>query len=407
MNPISVAHLTPSISREAGGLFESVRHLSLATSRNNVAIQVLSVEDRYSPEDLPRWQPLPVKVFPIIGPRRFAWAPGLSRELNANPVDIVHLHGVWQYPTVAVLRWARRTGRPYIVSPHGMLEPWALQHSRCKKAVANWLFQNACLRGAACLRATAESEIESIRQTGLRNPVALIRNGVPFPSILPVRQPQPGRTKKRALFISRIHPKKGLLNLVKAWSKIAKAESGKQKMETLKSESPSSVVRCPLSDWELVIMGPDEVGHLAEVMAAVRAAGLEKQIFYQGEVWDEAGKLECYCNADLFVLPSYSENFGLVIAEAMSCGLPVITTHATPWGELETHRCGWWIETGEEPLVNALQRALTTPAETLREMGLRGRDLIESKYSWTTPGREMAEVYEWLMGRRNRPECVV
>jgi glycosyltransferase involved in cell wall biosynthesis len=153
-------------------------------------------------------------------------------------------------------------------------------------------------------------------------------------------------------------------------------------------------------------VGPDEGGHLAEVMTAVRDCGLEKQILYQGEIWDEAEKRECYGSADLFVLPTYSENFGLVIAEAMSCGLPVITTRATPWEELETHRCGWWIETGEEPLVHALEAALSCPGETLREMGLRGRNLIQTKYSWETPGREMAEVYEWLMGRRDRPECV-
>jgi glycosyltransferase involved in cell wall biosynthesis len=401
---IQVTHVAPSISREAGGLFESVRHLSLETSRHGMAIEVLSIVDRYSQQDALVWQPLRVFTFPHAGPRRFAWAPELTRHLLASAAEIVHLHGVWQYPTVAVLRWARQTRKPYLVSPHGMLEPWALKHSRYKKAIANWLFQNACLRGASCMRATAISEVESIRQIGLRNPVALIRNGVPFPATLPVRPPKPAGARKRALFFSRIHPKKGLLNLIKAW----KRNADMLKAETLKSGKRKAESGPPPSDaWELVIVGPNEGGHLAEVMSEVRALGLEQEVSYAGEVWDEAGKLACYSQADLFVLPSFSENFGLVIAEAMSCGLPVITTKATPWEELETHRCGWWIETGEEPLFHALKMALATPPETLREMGLRGRDLIEAKYSWKTPGRQMAEVYEWLAGRRDRPAFII
>jgi glycosyltransferase involved in cell wall biosynthesis len=389
-NPIKVIHVAGSVSREAGGLFESVRHLSQETSRHGISIRILSTEDAFTEEDLPRWAPMPVTIYPIFGPRRFAWAPDLARHLLASDAEIVHLHGVWQYPTVAVLRWARRTGRPYLVSPHGMLEPWALKHSPYRKAIANWLFQHACLTGAACLRATAELEMESIRQAGLRNSIALIPNGVPFPAVLPPRAPRAGATRKRALFVSRIHPKKGLLSLVSAWHKILKSETGKQ----------------VASEWELVLVGPNEGGHLEEVMGAVRACGLEQHISYLGEIWDADAKLECYVNADLFVLPTFSENFGLVIAEALSCAVPVITTRAAPWEELETHQCGWWIDTGEEPLIQALQAAFATPVDTLREMGRRGRQLIGDKYSWARPGQQMAEVYEWLAGRRSRPDCV-
>ena len=393
MNPLQVIHVTTSVSRLGGGLFESMRHLSKETARHGPQVEILGTEDLHSAEDTARWSPLPVRTFPVQGPPRLAFSPGLAHYLEDATVDLVHLHGVWQYPTSAVLRWARRTGKPYVVSAHGMLEPWALQRSRFKKAIVNWLYQNACLMEADCLRATAASEVESFRALGFRNPVALIGNGVFVPAALENRKSEIGNRKsaRRALFISRVHPKKGLLDLVKAWGKNRKSEIGNRKSE----------------EWELVIVGPDEGGHLAQVMNLVRELGLQEEIRYGGEIWEDEAKWQCYQEADLFVLPSYSENFGLVIAEALGCGVPVITTHATPWQDLEIHRCGWWIETGEEALTQALRQAMSVPADELRAMGARGRKLVQEKYSWAPIGKQMAETYEWLAGRRDRPAWIL
>jgi glycosyltransferase involved in cell wall biosynthesis len=398
---LKVIHVTTSVSRLGGGLFESVRHLSKETAKNGVQIEVAGTQDQHSAADTARWRPLPVHTFPVLGPARLAFAPGLARHLDDSPADLVHLHGVWQYPTSAVLRWSRLTRRPYIVSAHGMLEPWALQRSRFKKAVVNWLYQSTCLKEATCLRATASSEVESIRRIHLRNPVALIGNGVFVPEVLEDRKSEIGNRKpvKRALFISRVHPKKGLLDLVRAW---------KRNAEMLKTDTLKSDLRSPISNsWELLIVGPDEGGHLAQVMRLVQELGMSEQIRYGGEIWEDAAKWRCYREADLFVLPSYSENFGLVIAEALGCGLPVLTTRATPWQELETLRCGWWMDPGEEPLTQALRHALAVPAAELQAMGARGRRLIQDKYSWAPIGRQMAETYEWMAGRRSQPEWVV
>ncbi|HEY5040690.1 MAG TPA: glycosyltransferase [Verrucomicrobiae bacterium] len=406
MKPIRVAHVTTSISRLGGGLYESVRHLSMETHKNGVQMEILGLQDAFTEADAPQWVPVTVRSFPIAGPKRFGYAPGLFRHLQRSANDIVHLHGVWQYPTAATLRWARATGRPYVVSAHGMLEPWALRRSRFKKTLVNWLFQNICLREAACLRATAEAEVESLRRLGLKNPVALIPNGVFIPEV--IQKAEAGDRKpevRRALFLSRIHPKKGLLELVRAWKKYAAT----LKPERLKSAvgGPISGLRSPVSDpWELLIVGPDEGGHLAEVMALVNELGLQDQIRYGGEIWEDDAKWKCYAGADLFVLPSFSENFGLVIAEALGCGVPVVTTHATPWRDLETHQCGWWIDTGVAALADCLKSALAVPPEDLRAMGLRGRQLIQSKYGWTLPGRQMTEVYEWLAGRIPPPACI-
>lgn len=215
---------------------------------------------------------------------------------------------------------------------------------------------------------------------GFNNPIALIPNGVEIPPTLP-RQKETGR-RGRVLFLSRIHPKKGLRVLIEAWDQLAP------------------------TGWDLVIAGPDEGGHLAEVRSAVRKCNLEQKVKFPGEVWGPE-KNQLYFDADLFVLPSLSENFGLVIAEALSCGVPVITTKATPWEELETHRCGWWVETGTQPLVEALRVALSLPREELREMGMRGRKLIQEKYAWGPIGQQMGEVYLWMLGMRPPPECVL
>jgi glycosyltransferase involved in cell wall biosynthesis len=370
-----VIHVTASVSRLAGGLFESVRHLARETSHlNEYQISVMGLKDRCTEMDLSRWNPIPVQTSPIVGPKRFGYSPTMVKQIRLRNPCLIHLHGLWQYPSIAVLNWARRTGNPYIVSPHGMLEPWALQQSRFRKKLARFFFQEACLRKAACLRATSSLEARSIRLAGIEHPIALIPNGVVLPSISDDPQVINHRSKRRrVLFLSRIHPKKGLLNLARAWHAIRPA------------------------GWELLIVGPDEGGHLAEVRAAARAFGLEGQICFRDEVMG-AAKIQCYQEADLFVLPSYSENFGMAVAEALSHKMPVITTRATPWEELESYRCGWWIEVGVAPLVTALREAMALNDLERREMGARGRQLIEDHYTWAPLARKLCAVYDWMRG---------
>ena len=389
MKPIRVLNLTSSVSRQSGGLFESVRHLSQSTDESGrCEVTVVGLQDQFSADDIARWAPLEVRLHAVRGPRKFRYSPSLYAGLLEHNPDLLHLHGIWQYPSLAALRWARRTRRPYIVSPHGMLEPWSLQQSKWLKRLATLLYQRACLEKAACIRATSDLERDSILRAGYQNNIAVIPNGVQLPLLPLARSPRPPGQPRRALFLSRIHPKKGLLNLVCAWAMISKFE-----------------IRGQRFGWELRIVGPDEGGHLAEVQAKVRALGLEGQITFPGEVWGE-GKTQLYADSDLFILPSYSENFGLVIAEALACQVPVITTRATPWGELESTGCGWWIETGVDPLVAALRDALSKAPAELAEMGERGRRLIEAHYSWGQIGRQMVETYEWMLGRGPKPAFV-
>jgi glycosyltransferase involved in cell wall biosynthesis len=280
--------------------------------------------------------------------------------------------------------WAARRWRvPLILHPHGMLEPWSLGQKRLKKQLALLLFQQRDLDTAAVLVATSGMERDNLRALGLQQPVAVIPNGVELPAAEDIGAPDAGPEAKRerqALFLSRVHPKKGVLELVRAWSQVAP------------------------SGWRLVIAGPDEGGHLADVARLVKDLGVGASVALVGAVAG-AQKAAAYRDADLFVLPTFSENFGLVVAEALSFGLPVITTRGAPWADLETHGCGWWIDTGVEPLAAGLRAAMALTDEERRAMGERGRVYVR-RYDWDLIAEQTLAVYRWLLGRGDRPTCV-
>ena len=289
--------------------------------------------------------------------------------------DIIHLHGVWLPFLMIAARVANMRGIPYIISPHGSYEPWALNQKRLKKAIALMTYQGMVNRGAAMFFATAQQEVNSIRRLRILQPIAVIPNGVDISSP-PEHVSSDG--KRIILFLSRIHPKKGLLDLVEAWAK----------------------VRNPT--WRIVIAGPDENGHQSEVQAAIVARGLAPDFEFIGLV-DGVRKSACFQNAELFILPTYSENFGIAVAEALAHELPVITTTGAPWEDLVTFKCGWWVTPGVASISAALMYAMNTDVKELRLMGQRGRQVVMRKYSWNKIGQDALSVYLSLVNRSPFP----
>lgn len=285
--------------------------------------------------------------------------------------DIIHLHGMWVPFLVIAAQVANRRRIPYIISPHGSFEPWALNQKRLKKSIALMTYQGLVNRSAAMFFATAQQEVDSIRQLGLTQPIAVIPNGVDISSPLPHFSSDGRRV---ILFLSRIHPKKGLLDLVEAWAE----------------------VRDPT--WRIVIAGPDENDHQSEVQARISACGLASDFEFVGLV-DGLRKLECFQNAELFILPTYSENFGIAVAEALAHELPVITTTGAPWEDLVAFKCGWWVAPGVATISAALKAALHTDVKELRLMGQRGRQLVMQKYSWDKIGENALNIYLSLFNR--------
>ncbi|MCA9235969.1 MAG: glycosyltransferase [Planctomycetales bacterium] len=309
--------------------------------------------------------------------------PGWSVEITTDPQTVralgegrsphlLHDHGQWRAVNHASALASRRRGVPRIVSPRGMLSPWARNSKRWKKWLGWQLYARRDLAETVVIHATSELELRELREFGVKQPVAVIPNGVePF-------DPLAGAATKPAnpyvLFLSRIHEKKGVLELLDVWR---------------------DVVR---DDWELVLAGPDEQGLLAR-------CALPKSARYVGMVGG-ASKTRLLQEASLFVLPTYSENFGVVVAESLMAGVPAITTHGAPWECLVEQRCGWWIDMTPSRLRDTLQTAMAIPPAELYEMGQRGSRLVRERFSWPEIARKMASVYEWILGGGAPPDCV-
>jgi glycosyltransferase involved in cell wall biosynthesis len=260
-----------------------------------------------------------------------------------------------------------------------MLEPWALEHQSAKKNLAWYAYQRWILQSASLLHATADMEARQLRDLGLTAPIAVIPNGVPLPGDW--KQSAADGPTRQALFLSRLHPKKGLLNLVDAWAEVAPA------------------------DWRLIIAGPDENNHRQKVEQRVETRGLTDAVDFPGPI-DDADKWDLYRESDLFVLPTFSENFGVVVAEALASGVPAITTTGAPWQVLEEKRCGWWIEPEVDALADALRDATTRSDAERLAMGRRGRALVRDRFAWPSIAERLLEAYRWILGEGPKPGFV-
>ena len=292
--------------------------------------------------------------------------------------DVVHGHGLYAGPNFIFGREARRQRKPLVYHVHGFFEPYILRRSRWKKRLVHWLFEDDNFHAVRLWRALTPKEAGQIRACGLRQPIVIAPNGLNLaefskPSDLdsPIDTPLVKGLSKNALrllFLGRIHPKKGLDLLLPAWAKLSSQTK----------------------DWQLVIAGPDEQGHLAQVRDLARSLGLEQQIIFTGPVSGPA-KISLLHSSDLFVLPSYSEGFSMSLLEAMACGLPVIATTACNFPEILSEQAGWQSEASQDPLADALRRALECSAIERKQRGQNGRRLVETRHAWPAIIRNLSE----------------
>ena len=369
-----VGFLVNSVSREAGGLFQSVRGLAKAVASTNADVRVFGIRDEHSAVDLQEWDPLSVQTF---RPRLRAW--GYSNQLvpamlNAD-LDILSVHGLWKYSSLGSQHWHQRTGRPHIVHPHGMLESWALRNARWKKRMAAALYENQHLRGAACLRALSDAEVASIRECGLRNPVCVIPNGIDLPGLSESHARTHSQNRKTLLYLGRLHPKKNLANLIRAWNEISNSQ-------------PSSGER-----WVLAIAGWDQGGYESELKRIAAGAS----VVFLGRQFG-AQKNECYRTCDAYILPSLSEGLPITVLEAWSYAKPVLMTPECNLPEGFASDAALRIGTRSEEISDGLRKLIEMSDNDRIAMGIRGRTLVTTNCSWPRIGEEMLKVYEWMLG---------
>lgn len=373
-----------SFAAEYGGPARSVSALAMALAHRGVEVGVWAADDsaRRTP-------------FLSEGDHLRILTGGLQEAFAAfGNADLIHDNGIWLSHNHELASLALKNRLPRLISIRGMLSPWALAHKRWKKRVAWALYQKSDLKSAACHHVTAGVEAESVRAFDWDLPICCIPNGVDVPVAQEVIREglsslsgnsrnisHTGLVHRTAVFVGRIHPVKGLPLLVEAWKKVS-----------------------PLG-WKMKIVGPDEVGHRSEVESLIGAARLNADFEFVGSLAgdDLSG---AYADAELFILPSHTENFGMAVGEALAHGLPVITTHGTPWQLLEEERCGWWVPISADGIARALDDATSRSAAELSKMGQRGKHIVVERFSWDKVADDFIDCYGYLLGKGAKPKCM-
>ena len=380
--------LTSWLSHRGGGVPEMLRPLARNLEAQKVGVTVFGLADGSEAMLQDGWGKASIRTAMPLPPRAFGYAPALAGLLERSSPDLIHVHGLWMYSSLAGLRWSRRCRRPRIVSAHGMLEPWAVQRSAWKKRLASALYERAHLRGAACLHALNEAELRAIRAAGLGNPVCVIPNGIDLPASRPSSAPAwadrvAGR--KALLFLGRLHPKKGLVNLVRACACVQRDPAAQ--------------------DWAVVIAGWDQGGHQRELQELVEELSLERFVVFVGPQLREA-KAASYALAEAFILPSLSEGLPMAALEAWSHGLPVLMTEACNLPEGTAAGAALQIEPHVAGIAQGLRRLFAMSAAERSDIGARALRLAAERFSWPGIAAQMKDVYEWVGGLGAAPATV-
>lgn len=367
------------ISLHAGGVYLAVSSLCRHLHAGGVTMTVAGRDERLAEEHRVNWGDIPVNYYTPYGP--MASSVALRKFMGASGADLCHLHGIWLDDQWASLQWQRNTGRPVVISPHGMLDPWALQHSAWKKALVARLFARASLEQATCFHALCRSEAESIRAYGLKNPIAVIPNGVDLPELSPSGTAVSGE-KKNLLYLGRIHPKKGLDELIDAWA-VAGIEEA----------------------WNLQVAGWDDGGHLPALKKKVSELGLDGSVEFTGPTFGEE-KRAILRGASAFILPSFSEGLPVSVLEAWSYARPVLMTEFCNLPEGFQVGAALRIQPESASIAQGLKElAAMSDAERI-ELGAAGRQLVEKQFTWGRIAESMKAVYAWCRDGGTPPNCV-
>jgi glycosyltransferase involved in cell wall biosynthesis len=391
---MKILHVISSLAPRYGGPPKACWEMARAVARLGHEVSIYTTNqdgpgELAVPLDQPVWREgVEIRYFPIQPPRFWATslplALALRRKIPAS--DLVHVHSLYFFHSLVVGHYCRQNGIPYLVRPHGTLDPFIYRHHRWRKRLVELLFENRNIRRAAALHFTTAEEQELAAPYTFDTPGLVVPLGIsadefavmPKPGSFRRRHPEIG-DQRIILFFGRVNFKKGLDILAKAFGAVARRRQ----------------------DVHLVIAGPDNEGWGARVRAWLSEEGVLDRATFTGMLLGP-DKLAVLRDASMFVLPSYTENFGLAVVEAMAAGLPiVISDKVNIWREVETAGAGKVIPCEAGKFTEAILDLLDKPAMA-RQMGQKGQALVRDEFSWPDIAVRLQEAYAILIGRHRR-----
>lgn len=367
---MKILHTIPSLKLSAGGPSTCTYHLLKGLNAIGVQADILTLSSKEAGENIGTDDF--IKRVPFDATSPLVYSCNFKKYLQKHTnYDLYHANAIWSFPSHDTRVIAKNRNKPFVLATHGMLYPQAIQVSSWKKKMTLSLFQRKDLEMADCLQATCETELMHIRQFGLKNPVAIIPNCLYLPVIPEIRRKE--NSIRRFAFVGRIHPIKNIDLLIRAWIRLG----------------------AKTKDAELLIIGDGDVAYkqkLKELSETHSLGNIHFLGFLHGDKLQEVTS-----SLDFQLLPSKSENFGMVVPEALIQGIPVIAGKGTPWQELETHHCGWWIESTVDALAQTLEQALSMDEDTRKVMGANGQRLVLENYTMDTIAWKMRQLYDYLL----------
>ncbi len=384
---MKIAQIVPCLGINSGGPSRSVFDLSCGLREAGVMVEILTQNYSFNPNIVSEdW----IKALPVRKANLFEYNRDfknlLKDKLKQKEYQLFHINSIYSYPTYIAASLADKAGIPYIITPRGSLYQSAIEmSSRWKKDLFNLFFLKRQLNKASAVHATCVEEMEAIRKLGITSPVAIIPNSLKLPKERPViTEPE----ILRIGYLGRINPKKNIIGLIQAWH-----DSGLAKNKNA----------------ELVIIGAAQLDKEKLYLDELHRLEVSNEIvnirWMGSKEGEEKEKLLRSCS--FLVMPSFSENFGMVVPEALQYGIPVVASKGTPWQILEERNCGWWIEIDRESMSNALKHLCMITNDDRKKMGMNGQQLVHEKFSTESVSQMQIELYKWILESGDKPEFVV
>lgn len=377
MTKLKICQIVPYISNEISGPSYSVPSLSVAIKnlQHKIVLNTL-----YNNKNSLNWPLELIQHKPNVFFNRIGWSSEENKWLKTNikNFDIFHTNGLWMFPNVTPIKLAYENHKKSVLSPRGTMSSESLKFSKIKKFIFYILFQRSVLKKVDLIHVTSADEMKDVRNFGLTQPITIIPNGIDIHKI----KYKKDNKKFKLIYLGRIHPKKGIENAVKAWSAVA-------------NDFPN---------WTFEIAGEGDKKYEKKIKSFI-SKSKSSTVKFIGPIYGEE-KIKFIQTSDVLIMPSYNENFGMVVAEALANNTPVICGKNTPWSDVSLKNCGWHIPNDFKSIEKTFLEVFSKSKIDLFNKGKNGRLWMKESYSWGEVAKKMILSYEWLLSNKNKPDWI-